>query len=520
MLLVTTGVEFSFNDVMYKQIDGVAMGSPLGPVLANVFVGYCECKIDASLWPSLYFRFVDDSFTYFDSIGDSEVFLGALNTLHPSLRFTCEHEQSSKLSFLDVLVEKTEFGSVTSVYRKPTFTGQYISYDSYCSSNYKVNLVKNLVDRAKRICSPCKLSGELEFLRSVFTQNGYPGDILAKLLSTAPTPKHELIGPARCPVFLCLPWKGKKSDNVSREVRAIIKQTYYAVHFIPVYTTMRSFTVLKDVLPTHHLSHVIYNFECRNCASRYVGRTVQHLSERIKQHTPLHIIPRSAQLERPTRGRPRKQPLPPPTQDLASHSTSPPLAPVAMTKSLPPPAEVDVALATPRVLHADTFASASLAASPAETTTIPTSISTRPRRTTANYTMTYFSTEVPSQRNTQQERETRDGRRRDLIAPRQEVVEEDSASESSDSGECESENDRVSKSGCERVFSSRKSSVYKHLASRLDCCKVYFDSSFSVLCRARHGYKLQLSVLEAVCQRIHKPNLCVQKDSIIRLKLF
>ena len=179
-----------------------------------------------------------------------------------------------------------------------------------------------------------------------------------------------------------------------------------------------------------------------------------------------------------------------------------------------------MALATPRVLHADTFASSSLAASPAETTTIPTSISTRPRRTTANYTMTYFSTEVQSQRNAQQERETRDGRRRDLIAPRQDVVEEDSASESSESGECESENDCVSKSGCERVFSSRKSSVYKHLVSRPDCCKAYSDSSFSVLCRARHGYKLQLSVLEAVCQRIHKPNLCVQKDSIIRLKLF
>ena len=130
------------------------------------------------------------------------------------------------------------------------------------------------------------------------------------------------------------------------------------------------------------------------------------------------------------------------TQDLASHSASPPSAPVAvaMTKSLSPPAEVDVAVATPRVLHTDTFASSSLAASPAKTTAIPTSVSTRPRRATANYTMTYFSTEVPSQRNTQQERETRDGRRRDLIAPRQDVVEEDSASES---GECESENDCV-----------------------------------------------------------------------------
>ena len=36
----TTSIEFSFNNTMHKQIDGVAMGSPLGPILANMFVGY------------------------------------------------------------------------------------------------------------------------------------------------------------------------------------------------------------------------------------------------------------------------------------------------------------------------------------------------------------------------------------------------------------------------------------------------------------------------------------------------
>ena len=41
MNIATTSVEFSFNK-MYKQIDGVAMGSPLGPALANIFVGYQE----------------------------------------------------------------------------------------------------------------------------------------------------------------------------------------------------------------------------------------------------------------------------------------------------------------------------------------------------------------------------------------------------------------------------------------------------------------------------------------------
>ena len=45
MKSVTFGVEFSFNDIMYKQTDGVAMGSPLGPALANIFVGFYEEKL-------------------------------------------------------------------------------------------------------------------------------------------------------------------------------------------------------------------------------------------------------------------------------------------------------------------------------------------------------------------------------------------------------------------------------------------------------------------------------------------
>ena len=37
MNIATTPAEFSFNNVMYRQIDDAALGSPLGPALANIF---------------------------------------------------------------------------------------------------------------------------------------------------------------------------------------------------------------------------------------------------------------------------------------------------------------------------------------------------------------------------------------------------------------------------------------------------------------------------------------------------
>ena len=59
---------------------------------------------------------------------------------------------------------------------------------------------------------------------------------------------------------------------------------------------------------THILSKTIYAFECRQYVSRYVGRTLQHLSVCIKQHVPLHLLSVHQRQRRPRRGQPPKIP--------------------------------------------------------------------------------------------------------------------------------------------------------------------------------------------------------------------
>ena len=53
---------FLFNGQLYEQTDGAAMGSPLGPLLANVFVGSIEETLERKgKMPTYYRRYVDSS---------------------------------------------------------------------------------------------------------------------------------------------------------------------------------------------------------------------------------------------------------------------------------------------------------------------------------------------------------------------------------------------------------------------------------------------------------------------------
>ena len=60
--MASTDQLFQFDGQLYEQCEGVAMGSPLGPLLANVFLCHLEERLsDNYLIPSFYKRYVDDT---------------------------------------------------------------------------------------------------------------------------------------------------------------------------------------------------------------------------------------------------------------------------------------------------------------------------------------------------------------------------------------------------------------------------------------------------------------------------
>ncbi|KXJ08871.1 hypothetical protein AC249_AIPGENE5299 [Exaiptasia diaphana] len=97
--LVLTLNCFSFGDQFFKQINGVAMGTKMGPSYANLFVGYIENLIFQQYTgpkPEFFGRYIDDCIGATScSRDDLDSFISYVNSFHPALEFTSEVSDST-----------------------------------------------------------------------------------------------------------------------------------------------------------------------------------------------------------------------------------------------------------------------------------------------------------------------------------------------------------------------------------------------------------------------------------------
>ena len=285
-----------FNGKYYIQIDGVAMGSPLGPTLANVFLCHWEGiwleKCPKQFRPLYYRRYVDDTFLLFASESHVKKFLRYLNSRHDNMNFTFETEVDNKLPFLDVLVTRVGSGFTTSLYRKPTFSGLYTNFNSFISEKYKTGLIYCLLFRIFTLTVDwTKFHEEVKFLSDTFRKNQYPQHFFDRCVKMfldrrlnpdtgAEIEKEELV--------VSLPFVGKYSNDLKKKLKALASTYLQSKFKISVVWSssrkLRSFFTLKERLPMHLRSKILYRFTCDGCNSIYIGKSKRHFLVRAFEH--------------------------------------------------------------------------------------------------------------------------------------------------------------------------------------------------------------------------------------------
>ena len=64
-----------------------------------------------------------------------------LNCQHPNIKFISEIKENNSISFLGMKINGDNNRFLTSVYRKPTFSGVFTNFDSYIPLSYKPELI-------------------------------------------------------------------------------------------------------------------------------------------------------------------------------------------------------------------------------------------------------------------------------------------------------------------------------------------------------------------------------------------
>ena len=280
---------FSFNGKLYKQVDGVSMGSSLGPVLANIIMTELESRIIKPLIDKgiikFYCRYVDDTLVLIKPENIDYVH-NLINNFHPNLKFIVDTFKDSSIHFLDLLIlDNLDID----IYRKDTFTGQYINFSSFTPWHYKVSWVRSLIYRCKTICSNSNLfNGQIQYVTKLMAWNDFPLRVRHSLCNKfrKETKKENRAEVEKPTLWLNLPFLGKNGHFLVRNLERKLHKSLGDFKLRMVYRTnkLSMFCSNKDRLDPIKKANVVYCFTCPGCAKKYIGKTERNLITRVEEH--------------------------------------------------------------------------------------------------------------------------------------------------------------------------------------------------------------------------------------------
>jgi hypothetical protein len=294
------------DNKIYRQTNGVAMGSPLGPTFAEYYMCEIENQVlsEELIKPELYCRYVDDIFV----VVRDEVQLRNLRMaleMNSDLKFTSELGQNRTLPFLDILVQAENNSFVTKVYRKPTDVGRVLNAASECPERYKRSTIRALIQRAFKTCSSENdLNTELRNCKRILVNNGFANKTIDLEISKLRFNQNRVNNESETDANVTTIYyenqmtSGYKADE--RIVQSIVhnnivNRTNHKIKLLIYYKNKKIQNLVMNNNPCKKTgvfqeTNVVYKFSCSREGCRllpnmdYIGLTTTTLSRRLTCH--------------------------------------------------------------------------------------------------------------------------------------------------------------------------------------------------------------------------------------------
>lgn len=286
---------FSFNGETYYQNEGLAMGSPLSPILADIFMHNFESTyiIKNQKYKNnliYYYRYVDDILILWSGTTiDLMEFVTYLNTLHQTIKFTAELENDQKqINFLDLTISIKNNNHYFEIFRKPTHTGVIIDNSSNHPFQHKSAAFHSYIERILKIpLSTESFNRELKIIKQIAYHHNFnptlidniltkkQNKITANLTYIVEPPINNITNNEK---YFPLTYIGPVSYKIAN-----IFNNHCNIAFKPLNSLNRFFVQNKDKIPLLDKCGV-YKLKCNDCNSIYIGRTYRNFKTRLKEH--------------------------------------------------------------------------------------------------------------------------------------------------------------------------------------------------------------------------------------------
>ena len=275
---------FMFQGEIFRQENGAAMGSPVSPLVANLYMEWFEQYALRTFpsAPSFWARYVDDTYVVIEE-EQVEAFTTHINNISPSIKFTMEREENGKLPMLDTMIHRADNGKLkVTIFRKPTHTDQNLSMDSHHPLQHKLGVIRTLEHRAKTLVTdPEDKVTELQTIKRVLGFFGYKRSHFAIANANKPPSWNTQDSPASSMKgSVTIPY----ARGVSEGLRRVITKGGVGVHFKPRNTLREHLVSPKDKFKKEERCHTVYEHSCKTCAASYIGETKSPLGVRSSEH--------------------------------------------------------------------------------------------------------------------------------------------------------------------------------------------------------------------------------------------